>query len=92
MKTESTRTVGDGPKLAIFGTIETVPGRREKILPLLMEHKARCLRDEPGTIQFEVLVPRDPETKLLVYEVYQDDAAFDTHLNGPSIAQWRNDG
>jgi (4S)-4-hydroxy-5-phosphonooxypentane-2,3-dione isomerase len=43
------------PKLAIVVTIEVTPGRRDEFLPLLMAHKARCPKDEPGTLQFEVL-------------------------------------
>lgn len=59
-----------------------MPGRREEVLPLLMAHKARCLKDEPGTLQFEVLVPNDDTTKILLYELYRDAAAFDAHWNG----------
>src|SRR5580704_2295742 len=79
------------PKLAIVAEIEIQPGRMDEVLPLLIAHRARCLRDEPGTLGFEVLIPRDDETKLLIYEVYQDDAAFELHRNNPSIAQWRNE-
>ena len=79
------------PKLAIVATIEVTPGRREEFLPLLMAHKARCLKDEPGTLQFEVLVPHDENSKLLLYQVYQDDAAFETHFNGPSIKRLREE-
>src|SRR5690242_17772754 len=42
-------------------------------------------------LQFEVLLPHEDDTKMLMYEVYQDDAAFDVHRNGRSIAQWRED-
>jgi (4S)-4-hydroxy-5-phosphonooxypentane-2,3-dione isomerase len=79
------------PKLAIVVAIEVTPGRREEFLPLLMAHKARCLKDEPGTLQFEVLVPHDENSKLLLYQVYQDDAAFETHFNGPSITRLREE-
>jgi (4S)-4-hydroxy-5-phosphonooxypentane-2,3-dione isomerase len=58
---------------------------------LLMAHKARCLKDEPGTLQCEVLVPHDENSKLLLYQVYQDDAAFETHFNGPSITRLREE-
>ena len=44
-------------KLATTGTIEVAPGRKDQLLPLLMAHRARCLKDEPGTMQFEVLAP-----------------------------------
>ena len=47
-----------------------------------MAHKARCLKDEPGTLQFEVLVPNDDTTKILLYELYRDAAAFDANWNG----------
>jgi (4S)-4-hydroxy-5-phosphonooxypentane-2,3-dione isomerase len=77
------------PKLAIIGTIEVTPGRRDQLLPLLMAHRARCLKDETGiTLQFEVLAPYKNDTKVLLYEVYRDDAAFELHRNGASIARF----
>ena len=79
------------PKLAIVATIEVAPERRDQLLPLLMAHRGRCLKDEPGTLQFEVLVPREDDTKVLLYEVYRDDAAFDVHLNGPHIERVREE-
>ena len=77
------------PKLAIVDTIEIAPGQREEFLPLLMAHRARCLKDEPETLQFEVLVPREDNSKVLLYEVYKDDAAFEKHFNGPSLTRLR---
>jgi quinol monooxygenase YgiN len=49
---------------------------------MLAAHKTRCLNDEPGTLQFEILLPKDDDTKVLSYEVYRDDAAFEVHRNG----------
>jgi hypothetical protein len=46
------------PKLAIIGKLEIAPGHLDRVLPLLMAHRARCLADEPGTLQFEVLTRR----------------------------------
>jgi (4S)-4-hydroxy-5-phosphonooxypentane-2,3-dione isomerase len=78
--------------LAIIGSIEVAQGRRDQLLPLLMAHRARCLKDEQGvTLQFEVLAPRDDDTKVLLYEVYRDDAAFEAHRSGPSVAQFREE-
>ena len=76
------------PKLAVIGTIEVTPGRREELLPLLLAHGARSVQDEPGTLQFQVLVPRDDDTKLFAYEVYRDDDAFEAHRNAASRAQF----
>ena len=79
------------PKLAIIGSIELAPGQRDQLLPVLMAHTARCLRDEPGTLQMDVLLPRDDGAKVLLYEVYQDDDAFETHRGGASIARFREE-
>ena len=79
------------PKLAIIGEIDAAPGRRDQLISLLMAHGARCLKDEPGTVHFEVLASREDDTKVLTYEVYQDDAAFDVHRNGPSLARLRKE-
>src|SRR5215472_10625409 len=79
------------PKLATVVTIEVAVGRKDQLLPLLAAHKARCLKDEPDTLQFEILLPQDDDTKLLSYEVYRDETAFDVHRKGPSVAQWREE-
>jgi quinol monooxygenase YgiN len=44
-------------KFANVVTIEVAPGRGDQVVTLLMAHKAR-LKDEPGTLQFEVLLPK----------------------------------
>ena len=74
------------PKLAIVATTEVAPDRRDQLLPLLMAHRGRCLKDEPGTLQFEVLVPREDDTKVLLYEVYRDDAALMSILTGLTLS------
>ena len=90
-------------KLAIFATIEVQPGTRDAALKFLLEHRARCLRDEPGTIQFDVLVPDEKPmlpgapapaanpNAIMLFEVYADHAAFAAHWKGPSLAQARTE-
>jgi (4S)-4-hydroxy-5-phosphonooxypentane-2,3-dione isomerase len=78
------------PKFANVVTIEVTPGRRDQVLRLLGEHKSR-LKDESGTLQFEILLPKDDDTKVFLYEMYRDAAAFEVHFNGPSLAQWRKE-
>jgi quinol monooxygenase YgiN len=38
-----------------------------------------------------VVLPHDDDSRILIYQVYQDDNAFEVHRSGPSIAQWRNE-
>ena len=79
------------PKVANVVTIEVAPGQRDQFVPMLAAHKTRCLNDEPGTLQFEILLPRDDDAKVLSYEVYRDDAAFEVHRSGSSLAQLREE-
>jgi quinol monooxygenase YgiN len=79
------------PKFATVSTIEAAVGRRDQILRLLEAHKARCLKEEPDTLQFEILLPRNDDTKTLLFEVYRDAAAFDVHRNGPSFTRWQQE-
>ena len=77
-------------KFALIASIDVAPGRRNEFLPLL-RRRGRCLKDEPGTLPLRVLLPHDGGDKVMLYELYQDQAAFDAHSNGPSLAQLRKE-
>ena len=79
------------PKLAIIATIEIEGGRIDDYIPLAMAHRTRSLKDEPGTLAFEILRPRNDASKVMLYELYADDAAFDAHWNGASIKRIREE-
>jgi (4S)-4-hydroxy-5-phosphonooxypentane-2,3-dione isomerase len=72
--------------ITLLGTVKVVPGAREELLALLDAHRTRSL-EEPGTLQFEVLVPRVQENVLYMYEVYADEHAFAAHVKGASFAR-----
>ena len=78
-------------KFAIVATIKTVPGKRDDYLTFLKAHGKRCLATEPGTLQFEILVPHEEADTIMLYEVYASPEAFQTHFNGPSIQQMRQE-
>ena len=78
-------------KLAIVATIKTVAGKRDEYLTFLKAHVKRCLATEPGTLQFEVLVPKEEADTVMLYEVYASPEAFETHWNGTSIQQMKQE-
>ena len=78
-------------KLAVIGTIEIQPSARAEVLQAVLDHRQRCLESEPGTLQFEVLVPSEDDAKLMLYELYSDSAAFSAHLKGPSMPRVREE-
>ena len=63
-------------KLAIVATIKAVPGKRDEYLAVLKAHGKRCLATEPGTLQFEILVPQEEADTVMLYEVYASPEAF----------------
>jgi len=53
----------------------------------LMDENARAsVRDERGCRRFDVLENRKDAERILLYEIYDDRAAFDAHLKTPHFA------
>jgi (4S)-4-hydroxy-5-phosphonooxypentane-2,3-dione isomerase len=48
-----------------------------------LDDNARAARTEPGCRQFEVLVDPKDRTKVMLFEVYNDEAAFEAHQATP---------
>ena len=48
----------------------------------------RAARSEPGCRQFEVLVSPDDKTSIMLYEVYDDQKAFDAHQAGAAFKKY----
>ena len=71
-----------------FAVVATYDIAREQIavfVPLLKAHRDRCLRDEPGTLRFDIL---QPDHNLMLYEIYENEAAFRAHRNGQSLVRF----
>lgn len=75
-------------KFAVVATYKIATEQIEVFLPLLRAHRERCLREEPGTLRFDILQPRE---NLMLYEVYEDEAAFQAHRNGPLVARFQTE-
>ncbi|WGF87575.1 putative quinol monooxygenase [Marinivivus vitaminiproducens] len=56
------------------------PEGRERFRELIVENATRSREDEPGCRQFDVTQdPKNPN-RIVLYEVYDDRAAFDAHV------------
>ena len=53
-----------------------------------LDENARAARTEPGCKQFEVLVDPTDKTKVMLYEVYNDEAAFEEHQKGAAFKKY----
>lgn len=49
--------------------------------------RASCAT-EPGCRRFDVVEPRDEPDRIILYEIYDDRAAFEEHLKTPHLARF----
>jgi quinol monooxygenase YgiN len=74
-------------EIAIVGTLAAKPGRRDAVLAALLRHRERCVETEPGLVSFDILVSREDEQSLLLYELYANQSAVSAHLAGSSLVE-----
>ena len=67
------------------------PGRREEFLARARQHRANVLANEPACQCFDISVPDDDADSVRLYEVYDDQAAFDLHLGTGYMAAYLED-
>ena len=53
-----------------------------------LSDNARAARKEPGCRQFEALVDPKDETKVMLFEVYDDEKAFEAHQATPHFKKY----
>lgn len=67
--------------------IKVKPENVDAFMKKVIEN-AREARSEPGCRQFEVLVDPDDKTRLMLYEVYDDQKAFEAHQAGAAFKKY----
>jgi len=56
------------------------PENRDRFLALVRENAAQSVGTEAGCRRFDVCVPEDGSSRVFLYEIYDDDAAFKAHM------------
>jgi quinol monooxygenase YgiN len=67
--------------VSLFIQITLKPGVRETFLELATAHQRRVRDREPTCQQFDILEQEGDDEHVCLYEVYDDQAAFDLHVN-----------
>ena len=62
------------------------PGCFDRFRELIVENARLSVRDEPGCRRFDVFVAEGSSDQILLYEIYDDEAAFAAHLKTPHFA------
>lgn len=65
---------------AVVVTFQIKPEKLDAFLPLMQENARKSLVNEPGCRQFDIATDPGTPGEVFLYEVYDDAAAFQTHL------------
>ncbi len=69
--------------------IHIQPEHREAFLESMLDDAIGSVRDEPGCLRFDVIQDSSDPNCIYLYEVYQDEAAFQAHTEAPHFVRWR---
>ena len=83
------------PRVAIVVEFNLKPGQHAAFDRIIREHARKTLEEEPGCERFDVLQPvgRDgtpDEARVMLCEVYRDQAAVDAHGKNPRLGAVRD--
>ena len=73
---------------AIFGTMNVKPEHVAAITELTIRESRGTVRDEPGVIQFHILIDADTPTRFYYFEIFRDEAAADAHWETENFQTW----
>lgn len=75
----------------VIAEFEVAAARLEAFLVAARQDATRSLADEPGCLQFDINVDEaSPSSRVVFYEVYRSKEAFDSHLETPHLAAFRD--
>ena len=70
-------------------SLRVKPGKDRQFLAAIEANAAASLRDESGCRRFDVLRDNADPHHYLLYELYEDEAAFQAHRSMPHFPVWR---
>ena len=74
---------------AILAYLTSKPGKEAQFQEQMTAQAKRCLANEPGCLQFDVVQdPKEP-TRFVMLEVYKDDAAIKAHQDSQHFKDFR---
>ena len=79
-------------RLAIVVEFRLKPGVRSEFRRLIDRNASASGQTEPGCLRFDVLEPEDQPDRIMLYEIYENDAAFQAHMKSAHFAQFDVEG
>ena len=74
---------------AIVAYLTAKPGMEDKFKEAMTAQAKRCLANEPGCLQFDVVQDPKSPTRFVMLEIYKDDAAIQAHQDSQHFKDFR---
>jgi quinol monooxygenase YgiN len=68
---------------SVMAHVTVQPQHVDEFVTLVREHAREYLRDEPGTLGYDVIQDESTPNHFYFHETYVDEAAFQIHMQGP---------
>lgn len=75
--------------MVVIAELAAKHGRRGDLAALARSFATECLANEPGCRQFQVVELETSPDHFLLFEVYDDAAAFDAHRGSDHLARFK---
>jgi len=80
----SAATVGSPPATVVrVAELEIDPAQLDRYLAIVKDEMATSIRVEPGVLAIYAVADKDDPTKITFFEMYADDAAYQSHRESP---------
>ena len=73
-------------ELVLVVDFEVKPENLSRFLELIATNARASVANEPGCRQFDVMQAQDNPNRVMLYEVYDDQAAFEAHRKMAHVA------
>ena len=74
----------------IIAPIQIKPGCKEQFMEAIIPDAIGSVNDEPGCRRFDVIQDAGDENRIWLYEVYDDEDAFQAHTQAPHFIKFRD--
>jgi quinol monooxygenase YgiN len=76
-------------RYVVIADFQVKPGRLEEFVEIAKVDAAASVANEPGCQRFDVNTPHDGSDRVNLHEIYENESAFNTHLETPHLKAFR---
>ncbi len=77
--------------ISLIVELTLAEGQKDNYINRARQHRANVLKNETGCQRFDLVTSDENADMVYLYEVYDDEAALEIHMNTDYMAEYRAD-